>query len=180
LSGSFFGQLFNLNAPAVRFKTFLDIVARRHGAKGVRLGEVFDYRNRVNEIVRRRGYVTDPEQRFFFALLLNVEGRERILSLVKARFPDADPIEKVLDWVHDLAQTRVVGVNTPNALGIENFDDVDLSILEGLLRGKTDVDIRNDLDAEYGSEKLQSSGYDQKLERIRNSVIFAPLLSDVD
>jgi hypothetical protein len=178
LSGGFLGQLFNLEAPAARFASFLEIVMRRHGAKASRLNEIFEHRDRVNDLVRRRGYVTNPEHRFYFALLLNVDGRDRILSLVKARFPDADPIGKILDWTYDLAQTRVVGVNAPNALGIENFGDVDLSILENLLRGRSDDETIEALSAEYGTEKLVEADPDGKISRIRNSVIFRPLLSE--
>ena len=178
LGGSFLGNLFKLDGPAARFKKFLDIAVRRHGSKAERLLELFAHRDRVNELVRRRGYVTDAEHRFFFALLLNVDGRERILSLIKTRFPDADPLEKVLDWVHDLGKTRVVGVNTPNALGIENFDDVDLSILENLLRGKSDAEAVYAVKTEYGIEKMSAIDVDGKLVRIRESVIFQPLLSE--
>ena len=178
LSGSFFGQLFNLDGPSTRFKSFIDIVTKRHGPKGSKLAEVFEYRDRVNEIVRRRSYVTDAEHRYFFALLLNVEGRDRILELVKARFPKADPIEKILDWVHDLSKTRVAGANKANALGIEDFDDIDLSILEGWLRGRTDAELREALIAEYGAAKTEEGVLDQKMDRIRRSVIFAPLFAD--
>ena len=177
LSGAFLGQLFNLEGPAARFAAFVDIVMSRHGEKAARLGEIFDHRDRLNELVRRRGYVTNPEHRFFFALLLNVDERDRLLSLIKQRFPDADPIDKVLDWTYDLAQTRVVGVNTPNALGMENFDAVDLSILENLLRGKSSDEVRAAVAEEYGPEKLEASGFHQKMDRIRRSVIFAPLLA---
>src|SRR5687768_16378218 len=176
LSGGFLGQLFNLEGPAARFRAFLEIVERRHGSKATQLPAVFQHRERVNEIVRRRGYVTEPEHRFFFALLLNVEGRETIFSLVKQRFPDADPIERVLDWTHDLAHTRVVGVNTPNALGLEGFDDVDLSILESFLRGKSEDDARQSLAIDYGAEKIAAMDVDGKLARIRESAIFQPLL----
>lgn len=179
LTGGFLGRLFNLEAPAARFNRFLDAVMRRHGAKAADLPALFEHRDRVNEIVRRRSYVTDAEHRFFFALLLNVDGRDRILSLVRERFPDADPIEKVLDWVHDLAQTRVVGVNTPNALGIENFDDVDISILEGWLRGRSDDEILEALTSEYGSDKLASLDLTGKMVRLRGSSVFRPLLSEV-
>jgi len=176
LSGGFLGQLFNLEGPAARFRAFLEIVERRHGSKATQLPAVFQHRERVNEIVRRRGYVTEPEHRFFFALLLNVEGRETIFSLVKQRFPDADPIEKVLDWTHDLANTRVVGVNTPNALGLEGFDDVDLSILESLLRRRSEDEARQSLATDYGTEKIAAMDVDGKLARIRESAIFQPLL----
>jgi hypothetical protein len=178
LSGGFLGQLFRLEGPAARFTSFLEIVKRRHGSKAERLGEVFANRDRVNDLVRRRGYVTNAEHRFFFALLLNVEGRERIIGLVKERFPDADPISNILDWTYDLAQTRVVGVNTPNALGIENFGDIDLSILENLLRGKSEAEILESLSSEYSTEKLTEADPDGKLDRLRNSAIFQPLLAE--
>ncbi len=178
LTGGHLGQLFSLEGPAARFAAALDIVRRRHGPKAEKLNEIFEHRDRINDLVRRRGYVTNAEHRFFFALLMNVDGRTRILSLIKERFPDADPIDKILDWAYELAQTRVVGVNTPNALGIENFGDIDLSILENLLRGKSDTEAIAALSAEYGTEKLVEADPDAKLARIRNSVIFRPLLSE--
>jgi hypothetical protein len=109
-------------------------------------------------------------------VLLNVDGLKRILSLIKQRFPESEPIEKVLDLVHDLAQTRVVGVNTPNALGIEAFDDLDLSILEHLLRGSSDAEARERVVTEYG--ETRSAGIDDKLVRIRESAILGPLISE--
>ena len=175
LSGGFLGQLFKLEGPAARFAGFIEVVKNRHGEKARRLNEIFEHRDRLNDLVRRRGYVTNAEHRFFFALLLNVDDRERVFSLIKERFPDSDPIAKILDWTYDLAQTRVVGVNTPNALGLENFDDVDLTILENLLRGLSVDQVRETVSGEYGKEKI--AGFDGKMERIRGSVIFAPLLS---
>ncbi len=178
LSGGFLGQLFNLEGPAARFAGFVEIVKRRHGSKAERLNEIFENRERINDLVQRRSYVTDAEHRFFFALLLNVDSRSRILGLVKERFTEADPINKILDWTYDLAKTRVVGVNTPNALGLENFDDIDLSILENLLRGKSETATLETLAAEYGSEKLNAADVDGKISRIRNSAIFQPLLAE--
>jgi len=172
------GQLFNLEAPAKRFRGFLDIAARRHGAKAENLEAVFEYRERLTEIVQRRRYVTNAEHRFFLALLLTVEGKDRMLSLIQQRFPDADPISKILDWSHELAQTRVVGVNIPNALGIEGFDDVDLTLLENLLRGRTEAASQDAVTAEYGPERASAGEIEQKLARLRESVIFQPLLSD--
>ena len=177
LSGGHLGQLFNLEGPAARFEKFLEIAMRRHGALAADLPAMFEHRERLNEIVRRRGYVTDPEQRFFFALLLNVEGLDRIASLVEQRFPDADPIEKILDWTHDLGQTRVVGVNTPNALGLENFDDVDVALLENLLRGMSDQESIEKVRSEYGEQRLAALDLDDKVARMYRSPIFRPLLS---
>ena len=176
LSAGFLDQLFNLSGPAARFKGFLDIVINRHGPLARDLPALFEHRERLNEILRRRGYVTDPEHRFFFALLLNVEGRETITSLIKNKYPDADPVEKILDWTHDLAQTRVVGVNTPNALGMENFDDVDVTLLENLLRGNSDAEALENVRADYGPDRVAAVDLDEKLARLNRSPIFRPLL----
>ena len=178
LQGNQIDQMFNAGATQNRFGTFLEIVNRRHGALAEVLPKVFAHQSKVGEIVKRRGYVTDSEQRFFLALLMNVEGRERILSLIKERFPDGDPIEKILDLTFDLANTRVLGVNTPNALGIADFGNLDLFILENILKGKSDEEMGAALKTEYPAEDLESlrQSLTEKTERIRQSIIFEPLL----
>ena len=169
-------QLFNLSSPQTRFDAFMEIVSERHGERANVFPQVFAHLEKLDEILRRRSYVTDPEHRFFLALLLNVEGRERIFSLVKERFPASEPLDKVLDWTFDLAQTRVLGENTPNALGIKDFDDTDLSILENLLQDKQADEIQTILETEYGSDKLEN--FPERIEKLQNSVIFQPLLKN--
>ena len=169
-------QLFNLAAPENRFEKFLEIVRERHGERANIFPQVFAHLDRQDEIVRRRGFITDAEQRFFLALLMNVEGKTRIFSLVKDRFPDVEPLDKVLDWIYDLAQTRVLGEKIPNALGIADFDDTDLFILENLLSDKSAVETETLLQAEYGAEKLKN--FHERLEKIQKTVIFQPLLQN--
>ena len=154
----------------------MEVVRARHGERANVFPQVFAHLEKQDEIVRRRGYVTEPEHRFFLALLLNVEGRERIFSLVKERFPGSNPLDKVLDWIFDLAQTRVLGQNIPNALGIADFDDTDLFILENLLQDKTIDEIQPILETEYGAEKLENLS--TRIEKIQKAVIFQPLLKN--
>jgi hypothetical protein len=169
-------QLFNLSAPQNRFDAFLEIVRERHGERANVFPQVFAHHEKLDEILRRRSFVTHPEHRFFLALLLNVEGRQRIFSLVKERFPESDPLDKVLDWTFDLAQTRVLGENIPNALGIADFDDTDLFILENLLQDKSPEEIRTILETEYGSGKVEN--LPARIEKLQSSVIFQPLLQN--
>jgi hypothetical protein len=167
-------QLFKISTGESRFDALFEIVKERHGERASIFPQIFAHQDRVGEIVRRRGYVTDPEHRFFLALLMNVEGRERIFALVRERFPDADPLDKVLDWTFDLANTRVLGANIPNALGVADFDDFDSFVLEHLLGDRSETEIREILQREYPQadpEKLASS-----LAKIRQSAIFQPLL----
>lgn len=171
------GNYFNPDAAQNRFDALLELARKRHGALAECLPEIFAHQARVEEIVSRRNYVNDPEQRFFLALLMNVEGREQIFALIKKRFPDAKPIDKVLDWIYELSQTKVLGSNIPNALGIADFGDLDLFILESLLKNSSDEDIRNTLQTEYGMndvENLEQIVADKK-EKIKQSVICQPL-----
>jgi hypothetical protein len=109
---------------------------------------------------------------------MNVEGKERIFSLIKERFPDAEPLEKVLDWSFELANSRVMGLNIPNALGIENFGDLDLLVLESMLKNLSDEETEKVLKGEYAMEITPEvrQNLAQKREQIRTSVIFDSLL----
>ncbi len=167
-------QLFNLSTPQTRLDAFMEIVRERHGERANVFPQVFAHLEKQDGILRQRSFVTDPEHRFFLALLMNVEGRTRIFSLVKDRFPASEPLDKVLDWTFDLAQTRVLGQNIPNALGIADFDDTDLLILENLLQDKTAGEIQTILETDYGSGKVENLA--ERIEKLRNAVIFQPLL----
>ncbi len=169
-------QLFNLSAPKTRLDSLMEVVRERHGERANIFTQIFANIEKLDEILRLRNFVTDPEHRFFLALLMNVEGRERIFSLVKERFPDVEPLDKVLDWTFDLAQTRVVGQSIPNALGIADFDDMDLFILENLLKDKNADEIRTVLETDYGSGKVENLA--ERIEKLQKAVIFQTLLQN--
>ena len=167
-------QMFSPAASGTRFDALLNVVIEHHGSKAAVLKQVFDHYEMLDEIVKRRSYVSDPEHRFFMALLLNVDRRTPIFDLVRHRFPDADPVEKILDWVFDLAETRVVGIESSNALGIAEFGETEMFVLEALLRDKSDDEIQR----EFSSEPRQGVGrpIDDAIDAVRQAVIFRPLM----
>jgi len=171
-------QLFKLDAPKDREDKFMEVIKKRHGHLADVFPKIFAHEQKVNEIINRRQYITDNEQRFFLALLMNVDGKERIMSLVQERFPDDKPMDKILDWIFDLSQTKVLGLNVPNALGVADFDDFDLFILECFLKDLSDDEIETTLKKEYPSESstemLKTLG--ERKEKIREAAIFKPLL----
>ena len=172
-------EIFNLNASQNQFEAFLEVVEKRHGERAKVLREVFAHQEKIGEIINRRSYVTEPEHRFFLALLMNVEGKNRIFSLIKERFPDTEPIDRILDWTYDLAQMRVMGLKIPNALGIEDFGDFDLFVFECLLKGLSEAETRETLQKEYPADtEYLSQSLNEKIERIRQSVVFQPLLDE--
>ncbi len=164
-------QMFNVENFDQRFDALFAISKARHGARAERLLDVFEYQDKVVSIVNRRDYVTDPALRFFLAVLLNVDGRENIYKLIKQRYPDADPQDKVLDWTFDLANTRVMGVDPPNALGIEGFGDIDIVIFEDMLNGKDPAAIGESL----GSQGATIADLDHRITRILQSQLLRPL-----
>ncbi len=172
--GGHIAELFKLEEPGARFIRFLNLVIEKHGATAEILREVFAHFDIQDEIVNRRAYVTQPEHRFFIALLMNLDNREQIFKLVKDKFADAEPVEKVLDWVFDLAQTRVVGIEATNALGIPDFGEAEMSALEGLLNNKTDDEIAAGFAAE--NPNASPDTIQTALDKIRSAVIFRPLL----
>jgi hypothetical protein len=130
----------------------------------------------VSSIVQQRGFVTNPEHRFFLALQMNVDGKERIFSLIKSRFPESEPLDKILDWTFDLANTRVMGTKVTNALGVADFDDFDSFVLENLLQDKSVEEIQNDLRNEYGAENFENlnNKLTAKIEKLQTAAIFQP------
>ncbi|MEP7075345.1 MAG: hypothetical protein ABI878_06005 [Acidobacteriota bacterium] len=179
LKGSQIDQLFGVSGQTDRFAALVAVTRERHGEKGKVLADVFERQKILDEILKLRHVVTDPEHRFFLALLLNVDGVENISRLIAQRFPDTDPIEKMLDWTFDLSNTRVVGLNIPNALGIPDFDSVDLQILEYMLRDVADADVTARLRADHGDDTAANLAgkLDEKIDRIRTAPIFKPLFA---
>lgn len=171
-------EAFGIERPADRFAALLEAARRRHGSRMDVIERAFQDQAKIESIVQKRGFVTDPVQRFFLALLMNIDGRETILELIRSRFPDDDPTDKLLDCIFELSQTRVLGSNLPNALGIADFGDVDLMILECLFQDLPDEAVRERIASETGSDDMEVVGQivDEKLRKIRNSAVLQPLL----
>jgi hypothetical protein len=113
---------------------------------------VSEEHERQVDIINRRQTITTEEHRFFLALLLNIPDREKVLQLVKERYPAQDPIETVLDWVEQLGRTRVLGSKETNALGLPEFDDNYVFVFECLLQGLNEKEIIDRARAEYPAE----------------------------
>lgn len=164
-------SLFGLSTGTDRFAALLDKARSVHGELVDLIPPVMDEQLRQQDIVNRRSSITGEEHRFFLALLLNVPSREKILELVKQRFPGTDPVEKVLDWVEELSQTRVLGSKEPNALGIEGFGDDHTLVLENLLRGLPVEGTESTVAAERLTTLNALAG------DLRNSKLFKAMLS---
>jgi len=135
LIGNPMDELFKMSTGRDRFNAILGAARTRHGELVDLLLPVLEEEERKAQLVSRRTTLTSDEHRFFLALLLNVPDRAKILELVGQRFSERDPVDTVLDWIDELANTRVLGSRQSNSLGIEGFGPAHLLTLEYFLRG---------------------------------------------
>ncbi len=97
---------------------------KKHGALAAGVAATLNEEVRRNDIRSLRSTVTDPEHRFFLALLMNAPTRPVLLKLVKQRFPKEAPAAAVLRWVEELMEVSDEGVAILDAL-FPRTDDVE-------------------------------------------------------
>ena len=173
-------SLFGLSTGKDRFNAILQRCKDVHYDLTDLVLPVLEEEERQMSIIKRRGTLTSDEHRFFLALLLNISSRERVLELVKQRYPEQDPVETVLDWVEELGRTRVLGSNETNALGLPEFDDSYVFVLECLLHGLQGEQINQrateQYPADYATELI--TRIPAIADSLKNSMLFKSLLTD--
>jgi hypothetical protein len=58
---------------------------------------------RTSAIVKKRELLTRADHRFFLAMLLVLPERTLILDAIARRYPDGDPVTRIVGWIEDLA-----------------------------------------------------------------------------
>ena len=172
--------LFGLSTGRDRFEAILSRCKSVHGKLTDLILPVLEEQERQLSIVRRRGTITKDAHRFFLALLLNVPSRTKILELVKQRYPEQQPLETILDWVEELGHTRVLGSKETNALGMAEFDDSYVFVLECLLEGLSLEEINQKAKAQYPPANAEELIEQIPIlsENLKESILFKSLLTD--
>jgi hypothetical protein len=121
------GHLQQLNAWDAAMKIF----KKKHGALAAGVAATLYEEVRRNVIKSLRSTITEPEHRFFLALLMNAPTRADLLALVAQRFPQQSPVDIVLRWAEDLMEASDEGVGIldacfPEALEVERDSQPDV------------------------------------------------------
>jgi hypothetical protein len=165
-------EIIGVSRSQDRFNRLLEIARVRHGELANLFAPVFEEAWRQSEITRRRTEIKRQDHRFFLALLLNVPERVALLRLVSEKFPQRDPVAVVVEWVRELAATKIFGSREPNVLGIAEFDETHLHVIESLFAGDTDGQ-RNSQPAQGGSANPFAC-----LDQIRTLPLFKAIFAD--
>jgi len=170
-------KIFELIREEVPFKALLERIRPHHPHLVPLLDQAFAEFRRERNIMARRGQFRNADHRFFMALLLNVTGRRRILELIKKRYPESPPIDKVLTWVEELAQTKLEGEK--NAIGIP-LDESSLFIFRGLVEGLTFAQLIAKMNDEYSDDEVreQLGMIQETCDAFKESLLFSSLLTD--
>lgn len=178
LKNSQMDELFGLSTGEDRFGRLIEKARSVHGDLVDMMLAVFEEQKRLQEIVHRRGSITGEEHRFFLALLLNVPTGDKILELVKQRFPNVNPVEKVLDWVEELSQTKVLGSKESNVLGLDGFNEKHLAVLEFNLDGLDEEASFARMQTYPGGADISRQEMTALLSTLRGSPVLGSLLSN--
>jgi hypothetical protein len=95
---------------------------KKHGAAAAGVEATLREEVRRDVIKSLRGSITDPDHRFFLALLMNAPTRGDLFSLVKKRYPKVAPAEVVLRWAGELMEVSDEGVAILDAVFPEMID----------------------------------------------------------
>ncbi len=92
-----------------QWDAMLRVFQKKHKTLAAGIAATLDEAVRRDAIKTFRSSVTDPEHRFFLALLMNVPTRTDLLTLVKQRFSKNKPVDTILRWAVELAEVTDQG-----------------------------------------------------------------------
>ena len=153
---------------SVMIDKLLAVFERAHPGLGARLYQAACNQRRIALITQLRETVSDPELRFFLALLMLLGDREIIFQLIATEQPGCDPVERIITWLHRLSGVDRVGIE---------FGDLETAIFRALLRGCDVPAVLASLTDEYEPDEIAHNhpALVDHITRIASSEIFAPL-----
>jgi hypothetical protein len=105
-----------------KWKAALSAFRKKHGRLAAGVGPTLEENVRRDVIKELRSAVTEPEHRFFLALLMNMPTRADLLKLVAQRFSKKAPLETILRWAEELMEQTDFGIAILDACFPETLD----------------------------------------------------------
>jgi len=135
---------------------------KKHGALALGIESTLDECGRRDRIKAMRARISDPEHRFFLALLLNVRTRGDLFSLVAQRFPEESVVDVIIRWSEELLEETDCGVAILDAVFPQELD-IDFDDQPGVFLAA----LRKILDADF---KVPMGFPDDGLEQVRSAL----------
>jgi hypothetical protein len=157
------------------FVNLLDRARERHGHHAELVLPVLQEMRRIERSCGRCQFITKPEHRFLLGALLHLPDRESTFNFIRWHF-DSDPVERIINWIEEMASIKIEDSKEPNALGIR-FDESSLLVFKCLLQGLSFAAIKERLKQEYdpGDVEAQQHELQELCAAFQNSGLFKPL-----
>ncbi|MDP4626300.1 MAG: hypothetical protein NWT08_14345 [Akkermansiaceae bacterium] len=104
------------------WESVLTIFQNRHGELAEGIPDTLAECLRRETLTGMRFHISDPDHRFFLALLMNVPTRKDIFAFIANRVPDQSPTETVLGWAEELIEPGDFGISLLDATFPETLD----------------------------------------------------------
>lgn len=88
-------------------EAFFSKAKQTHGELIDALKQVARYQERLDHISHSRTILSDPDLRYFLALLMNAKDKTSLLKMVKIRYPEQEPLECCARWLARLSEGKV-------------------------------------------------------------------------
>lgn len=94
---------------------------KKHGKLAEGIATTLDEGLRRDRIKQMRGTISEPEHRFFLALLMNAPTRAAVLKIVKQRFSEQAGTDTILRWAEELTEETDSGIAILDAVFPESL-----------------------------------------------------------
>jgi len=152
-----------------RVAPFIEALEPRLGTRVALFKSAVREVGRRSRLIELRKEITDPELRFFLALLLNLRSQGPILSIIAERYPSQSPKDLIIRWLSELsadpAMNRV-------GLGVE-LDDAGLLVARCALDGLSHEDVLKRFAEEYEPSEVEAQAQDlaEAMDAFRRSFL---------
>ncbi len=152
---------------------YLERVQRQHGASASMFEPALQAIARDSNLVSIRSEVTDPELRFFLALLLNFDRRDLLFAQIQNRFPGQNSVDLVVSWIGRLSEDPDP---ERNPLRI-TLDETSRLLLRCALEGLEGAALLRRFEEDYETEAVaeQAPQLIELSKQFRTSPLLAPL-----
>lgn len=150
------------------FERLVEAARNRHGEDLELLLPSLEEEWRRSLIVTLRKQITEPDHRFFLALLMNLPTQAEIVKVISSRHTDANALSLIQRWSRELSGLDSIGIE---------FDETIALLFRYLLERKSFEEILALLRQEYshGSVNSQRELIEDACKRIQHSELFRPL-----
>jgi hypothetical protein len=150
------------------FEGLMEVGRQRHGDDIDLLLPSLEEEWRRNLVIMRRKEITDPDHRFFLALLMNLPNQAAIRRVISSRHPGDDPLNLIKNWSRELSGFDRIGIE---------FDETIATLFGYLLEFKPIEETLTLLTARYSVESIHSQRdvIADACKRIQSSELLRPL-----